>query len=45
MGKTADLGEGGSEMYFGVQMYGVSKEWKHRTDIGMLLLKIRTLLP
>lgn len=28
MGKTADLGEGGSEMYFGVQMYGVSKEWK-----------------
>ena len=38
MGKTVDLGEGGNAMYFGVQMYGVSKEWKQ--DLEGFLKKI-----
>ena len=40
MGKTADLGEGGSEMYFGVQMYGVSKEWKQDPEGFLSLIHI-----
>ncbi len=32
MGKTADSGEGGNTMYFGLQMYGVSQEWKQNPE-------------